>query len=277
MKKILLLARTDIKRTIRTPKLWLLMVFSILFFYDFALQSVIPFAKGLNVGVAPYTYILFYSDWSGMMYGLMLMVTLMSDAPFKNGSEICIKLRSDGYSWMTGKLLYMIIISLVYHAISAVIAIAVCLPYVGFSSDWGAAIRGYVNILSGSITAGGVQEESGILSYKPVEAMLYQYIIAVLITVMLGLVIFTINGIFRNYIGTVIVCIISCAHTFLNEFDFYGIYSGISGRIPMTWLNLDGYETGMTPMKAIIIIFIISMAVFALDIILVKSKRLEVV
>lgn len=32
MKKIFLLARTDIKTTIRTPKLWLLLVFTIMFF-----------------------------------------------------------------------------------------------------------------------------------------------------------------------------------------------------------------------------------------------------
>lgn len=277
MKRILLLAGTDIKRTIRTPKLWLLMVFTFLFFYDFAQQTVIPFAKGLNVGVAPYTYVLFYSDWSGMMYGLMLMAALMSDAPFRNGSGIYIKLRTDSYRWLAGKLLYMVMVSFIYHILSIIIAVAVCLPYVGFSADWGDAIKGYVNMLSGSITTGGINKDNGILSYKPVEAMLYQYILAVLITIMLGLVIFTINGIFRNYIGTVLVCVFSCVHTFFNEFGFYGTFSGIGNKVPMSWLNLDGYNDGMTPLSAIIIILIINASLFALDVILVRVKRLEVV
>lgn len=278
MKKILLLAYTDIKRTLTTPKLWLLLVFTCLFFYDFAKQTVIPFAKGLNVGVTPYMYTLFYGDWSGMMYGLMLMVTLMSDAPFKNGNEIYIRLRTDKYKWLFGKLLYMIIMSFLYQALSIVIAVAVCFPYIGFSSDWGAAINGYVSMLSGSVTTGGINEEAGgILSYKPLEAMLYQFIIAVLITVMMGLVIFTLNGIFKNYIGTVLMCIFSCIHTFLNEFGFYGIFSGISSKVPMSWLDLGGYEAGMTPLRAAVIILIISVVVFGVDIVLVKTKRLEVV
>lgn len=277
MKNILLLAGADIKRTIRTPKLWLLMVFTILFFYDFALQSVLPYAKELNVGVAPYTYVLFYTDWSGVMYGLMLMVTLMSDAPFRNGSEIYIKLRTGSYSRMLGKLLYMVIIALIYHALSVVIAVAVCLPYVGFSLDWGDAIKGYASMLPGSITMEGINDGNGILSYKPMEAMVYQYIIAVLITIMLGLVIFTLNGIFKNYIGTVIVCILSCVHTFINAFNSYGKLRGISNMIPMTWLNLGEYSDKMTPLSAIIIILVISLALLALDIILIKVKRPEVV
>ena len=277
MKNIFLLAGTDIKRTIRTPKLWLLLIFTFLFFYDFADQSVLPFAKGLNVGVAPYMFILFYTDWSGLMYGLMLMVMLMSDAPFRNGSEIYIKLRIDSSRWMIGKLLYMTAAALIYHAISAVIAVAVCLPYVGFSLDWGDAIKGYINMLPGSITMEGITEGNGLLSYKPVEAMAYQYIIAVLVTVMLGLIIFTLNGIFKNYIGTVIVCIFSCIHTFINAFNSYGRLSGISSKIPMTWLNLGEYSEKMTPLLAIIIIFVISMSIFALDMILIKAKRLEVV
>lgn len=277
MKKIFLLARTDIKRTIRMPKLWLLLVFTIMFFYDFAEQSVLPFAKELNVGVAPYMYTLFYTDGSGLMYGLMLMVALMSDAPFKNGSEIYIRLRTSGYSRMIGKLLYMAAAALIYHAFSIVIAVAVCLPYVGFSLDWGDAIMGYVNMLPGSVTMDGINEGSGILSYNPMEAMVYQYIIAVLTTIMLGLVIFTLNSIFKNYIGTVVVCIFSCVHTFINAFNSYGLLRGISSKLPMTWLNLAEFSENMTPLSAIIIILIICMSVFMVDMILVKAKRLEVV
>lgn len=86
------LAFNDIKRTFKTVKIYLIMIMTAFFMLEVC-SVVNGIAEARGIGVTPFLYPLFVSNWSGSLYTILLIVVLMSDAPYECGAELYIGLR----------------------------------------------------------------------------------------------------------------------------------------------------------------------------------------
>ncbi len=270
-----LLVKADLIRLIRGPKFWLIILFMLFFVYDFVSQ-VKPYAVNSGLGITPYLYPVYLADWSGRLYSLLLIIVAMSDAPFYTGSEMFIKLRVNKYIWGLCKNLYIFAISFIFQVITIVFTIVMCLPYLGISNDWGDVIRTFLTDRQGAISVSGILEEGIEVLYHPYTAMIYELLIMTLISLMLGLMIFILNGLFKSYAGTVVIGILSCLHTYISDFDFYGVLKNVYNKIPMSWIDLSGYTEGMSPIKACIIISVILLVLTVIQMILIKCGKITI-
>ncbi|MCD8119484.1 MAG: hypothetical protein LUE29_08405 [Lachnospiraceae bacterium] len=277
IRQIFRLTAADLRRFVRSPKAVLILVFSIFFAWDFV-KLVVPYAEGQNVAVTPFVYPFFLNEWSGCLYTLLLICVLMSDAPFQNGSELFLRLRVSKYVWLAGKTLYILAVSFLYQVILAILCVLVFVPEtgVGFSTSWGYVLRSYYIGSGGAVDMNGNATTGSLLSYAPVTAMLLQILLAALVSAMLGMLMLLLNALFRNYTGTVLVSVVSCAHLLLGSLGIYGAISFDSMVVPTSWINLGNLAEEMSPYLAAGILAGI-MAVLALaGAVLLRFRRIEV-
>lgn len=271
MRKILTLVTTDLKRLFFSPKAGLLLVLTLFFTYDFV-RIVSPYADGL--AVTPWVYPIFMDDWGNCLYVILLICVLMSDAPFPCGSELNIRMRVGKYVWLAAKILYIMAASAIYQVVIALLSWLVFLPDLGISSGWGYALRTYYTNTGGAYDASGNLSGTSLLAYAPVTACLLQLVLATGVSTMLGLLIFLFNSLFRNYTGTVLVSVFSCAHLLLNDFGFYEFISFEPMLVPTAWIQLGDLAGVIPPGQAAGILVVIILTVSLVCAVLMMAGKI---
>jgi len=138
--KSIKLCLADIKKTLKTPKLYLIISFCFFFMDNFA-RAIRVLAVHHDLGVTPYLYPIFMCEWENRLFVTVLMVAMMSDAPFINGLEKNIFLKVDDVTWLISKIWFIIYQSVLLQMVLYVMSVLVCLPRVGLSFKWGSAIE----------------------------------------------------------------------------------------------------------------------------------------
>ncbi len=269
--KSIKLAWCDIVRTFKTPKVWIVVLLGAFFFW-YEYSPLREMAVQFRLGIAPYTYPIFMLFRHTTIYGLMLIVLLMGDAPYYNGAEMFINIRVSKYQWFFGKLIYMFVLSAIFQVIMIIVSVLSCAPHIGIDTGWGDIIRTYMTSLQGMISTGGIIDNDGILSMSPIICMIYEFVLMILIGVIIGCAIFLLNNIFKGIIGTMLV------GTFV-LFDLYctnlaeHYIKNIKNVLPTAWVNLNVFfvEENLSFMKCAMYMLLIIAVFVAVCLVLVKK------
>lgn len=265
LKNIGLLMSVDLRRLLFSSKAVLLLIFAVFFTTDFA-EDVMAYVEGLDLAVTPYVYPVFAGEWRNSFYILMLICVLMSDAPFRNGSELYIRLRTDKYTWFFAKMLYIVVASAVFQALFALLCFLAFLPDIGFSAGWGYVLRTFC-------TSRGLET---LLAYVPWQATAFEYLITTGVSILLGILMFLINGVSGNYTGTIAVSIISCAHMLLKEYTAYITFPIDLDLLPTGWVLLAELGDALTAGQAVGILALLILILIAVGALLLKENRIEI-
>lgn len=241
---VLKLAGADFRRTLKDPKIIIIIAIAFFFFYDsFGVMK--DLAEQADLGVTPYAYTIYLSEWRGRMYAILLMVMIMADAPFYNGSETNISLRVSRFKWFAGKMIYIFGISVLFQISMVILSIIVFIPYISMSDIWGDVIYTYMMNMQGMISSGGIIESNSILELNPIYALIYEVVLMILLSVIIGLLIFIINGLCKNSLGTIIVGIVAIADPYITDLSFYSeSASKWRYKMPTSWIDLNCFYKG---------------------------------
>lgn len=271
MKTVFCLVKNEIAILVRRPKIWLALLMTLFFAYDF-MEGVKVYAKEMELGITPYTYPLFMAQWNTRIYIILIMIVILSDAPFLNGIETFTKLRISTGKMILSKIIYMLAVSFLYQICLILILTAVSLPYLGMDSEWGDVLSAYIGesfLGTNTIAETG---ESILIGYTPAQAMVYETILMTLLMFMFGMLIFIINTFSKKYTGTIIIGVLSCLHTYINDYMFFGDMNTIAKYVPMSWINLAEKVEGISVDNMIIILLAADVMLFIVTMLPVKMN-----
>jgi hypothetical protein len=235
--------KMDLKRIFRSPKLYLLMFFTLYFLMDFA-RDIKTYAGISGMGVTPYIYPFFYGNWMFRMFAMLVIIALMSDAPYVDSSQKYTYIRTGDGKWLAGKVLFITAVSFLYQFLFLVFSILVLVPDIGFSTEWGDILTTLANMTASvSVTIGDSTSLAYIQSrYSPAEAMVLTFVLASLVGIVVGLFIFLVNGLSRSMAGTMLALVICTADLFVGMMQNFGFH--VSFPLVVSWMDISSIYTG---------------------------------
>ncbi len=275
------LALCDLIKTLKNPKLLVILLLSIFFFFDEVLDMR-SMAEMLQIGITSYVYPIFLTSWHGRMYALVLVVMVMGEAPYYNGAEVFMRMRVSRYQWLAGKLIYIFVLSAIFQVVMIVISILVCFPYMALSDGWGDIINTYMRSIQGGVSASGTIDNISLLNLKPMVCMVYEFVLMVLVGIIIALAMFVLNGAFKNIMGTVIVGAMVVFDIYLDDLTELTMRAFkdipyIEYMLPTAWVDLNCFFTGvgLTFEKCVIYMLIIIAVLVAISYILVGKRIIQ--
>lgn len=189
------------------PRLYLIILLIILFAVIYA-TPVAEFAAKHNRPVNVVAlFPLLMGDVIPQMVFMMLLVLMLSDAPFLDRNSTYILIRSDRDSWALGQILYVAMSVALYHIAVTVICWLLMIPYVEFSGEWG---KVWTTLAHSKTNADvfGVPDRI-VAQHTVLSAVCWSYLLSWLAGCVIGLVMFIINAMSHTRVGVVIAGIYS--------------------------------------------------------------------
>lgn len=276
--KILRMTLTDTKIILKSPKIYILMIFSYFFIHDYSKQF-ISIAQVEGISVSPYTYPLIVGDWRQRLFVLLIMIMLMSDVPFKHDATLFTLLRCDRKDWFLSKVLLIINTSVMYQLITVVISIVALIPYVGISLQWGDCINSIAGNVAGMVSTGNAYAMLEIISnYNPLQAVVCAFVLATLINILIGMFMFFINEVTKSNLGIMITLIIALFDVFMGALK--GVGFGLDVPDILSWMDLSQiYINGFDTEKHYLFsaVFILGCAILGLAVCIYKAIKHRII
>lgn len=174
-----------------------------------------------------------------MLFGLVL---LFCDAPFLDKHQPYLIVRSGRQNWLWGQIFYIITASALYFLYNTLLSAAVFLPHFTFTDDWGRIFY--------TMAMGSIYEDYGFIlsprsdlvtQYTPLEATLLSLLLAWLVGVLIGMVMFVLNLYFNRVAGTISGLVLVLLGT-LSELVGRDLRMGFIA--PSAWFNLHKIHIG---------------------------------
>ncbi len=266
------LAYADFVRGFKNSKTLVIILLCVFFFYN-EILSMRALAEQFGIGITLFVYPMFMTLSRGRMYALILVAMMMGEAPYYNGAEVFISMRISRFKWFVGKLIYILMLSATFQVVMMVVSVAVCAPYIGISNDWGDIIRTYITSIQGGVSVTGTVDSAYFLSLNPAMCMVQEFILMVLMSVIIALVIFLINGVFKNIMGTILVGIVVLIDGYLNDLSWWGIRD-TQYIMPTTWVDINSFALceGLSFEKCILYMLLMIVVLVVAGFILVGKK-----
>ncbi len=274
---VIRLALTDLLRTLKSSKTVVIVLLCFFFFWNETIE-LRGLAEYYQIGITTYVYPIFMTNWRSRMYALVLILMMLGEAPYYNGSEVFTSMRISKYKWLTSKLIYIFLLSVLFQIVMMIIAVVVCLPYVGVSNDWGDVIITHMNSIQGMTSSLGSVNSDGILSIQPMMAMMYEFILMTLISTFLALLMFVLNGVLKNIVGTIFVGSVVIVDLYISEVESFGLIKrNLSFSLPTTWIDLNAVlmVENFSFMKCILYLFLLIVMLVAFTYILVGKRVIK--
>lgn len=234
---VLRMAMTDIVKAFKNPKFWILVILG-MFFLSSETRELRMLASQHELGIPPFIYPIYMLDWRGRMYSLVLIVMLMSEAPFYNDNEVYVAVRVNRFKWLTGKIMFIVLMSFVFQVIMVAVSALVLENNLGLGNEWGDVIVTYIKSMQGLISEGGVISNDKLLEMSPLPILGYEFLLMVLISIIIGLMTFILNGVLQSYVGTVIMGVVVLLDIYLEDFSFV-TFSNAMFEMPTKWIDLN--------------------------------------
>lgn len=137
---------------------------------------------------------------------LFPLLMIFCDAPFIDANQQFVMVRSGRKAWGIGQMLYIITASFIYALFMALSAIVVNIGHISFGTGWGKTLllAGRTNILELLGRRYDTVKVSPMIVkyYTPLQAMILSFLLLWMICIILGLIIYNLNIIFKsNVVG----------------------------------------------------------------------------
>lgn len=208
-----------------------------------AAAAVIEFAKTLSdmskyysIPVNGFSIAFLLTSLTHVFVIFLGIFILFSDLPFADNQQMFLISRSGKRAWIFSQVFYVIIVSLIYFAFIFMCYCVVLLPDLGFSiKSWGKIIMTISATDVGQAFNIPFKALPSILSdYSPLEAFVFSFGTAIVISIILGLVVLLFNLTIKRNIGV----IISGAMVFVYMFVYMGGSKIMYYFSPLNWCSI---------------------------------------
>lgn len=273
---------SNFKKWAVDTKLYILLVL-IAVFNIWNFSGVYEYAGIVGYGVSPWIFPhIFTAPVAMPVYGCFAIL-LFSDAPFIDRHTPFLVVRTGRISWVSGQLIYILITSFLYTIVNYAITVISFFHNIEFTSDWGKVIRTLaVNPSSAhnkGISLTVLINNSIVSSFSAIEATIISLVLFFLVTLFLGIVIFSLNLVIGKMSGIITAGIM----VFISYFSIYVGRLTIGFKIyyfsPLSWSSLqyiDWYHSGDSPSLQYAVIFLLAASLILSTVSLVSFSRQDI-
>jgi hypothetical protein len=284
IKNIFLCSIINYKKWVVDIKIYTLFTL-ILVFNMWNLSEVYEYSKIVGVGVSPWIFPHILINPVAMPIYCCFTMLLFSDAPFIDRHMPFVVMRTGRVSWALGQLLYIFFTSILYTITNYVITVISFLPRIDFTSNWGMVIR-TLAMNPSSAHKKGIQltfliDNSIVTSFSAIKATMISLVLFFLVTLFVGIIIFSLNLIIGKLSGIIAVGIL----VFISYFSIFVGRLTIGLKVyyfsPLSWSSLryiDWYNSGDSPSLQYVVIFLVGVSVMlsVISIILFSRKDINI-
>ena len=239
LKNLFLCTGTSLKKWPVNPRIYAVAA-ALVVFTGWQLHGLTRYAHAAGFAVAPWVFphILGYPIM--ILVDCSLIALMFSDAPFLDGHTPFVLIRTGRLHWVLGQLLYIIVAGLLYTLAYYLVTALLLIPNLQLTMDWGKILR-TLALDSGSAAKYSISLEvfidSNLVSkFSAVEATLLALGLHWLVTVFIGVLIFSLNLITRRSVGLIatgIFIFISYVCAYIGRMT---LGMGVYYLSPLTWI-----------------------------------------
>ena len=196
---IMKVAKLGIKKWMTSPRMYVVAILAALYLWA-PLEQIRIFAMQQELSVSNWYFPLLWADDNGMIVLFLYfdIILMFCNAPFVDRQQIFVLLRSGKKNWFLGQLLYIVSAAVIYFLYIFVLTIVEFIPYVGFSFRWESVFESLANFDYRSVDMHASSMPTELIhNFTPLKAFALSFLVNVLITVLLGELIFLVN-LFKN-------------------------------------------------------------------------------
>ena len=154
------------------------------------------------------TYIMVTNNTTYSTVMFILFLVLFSDAPFMDNNSLYVVSRIGRYRWCIGKILYIIIATIVFNIICMLTAVIVSIPYSYPGDIWSST---FVSAVNGDAVELGYQafftNREVIYVFNPLKIALISKGLKILLNILMGMMLFVLNLANGKVLGYAVVSI----------------------------------------------------------------------
>lgn len=266
----------NLKKWSSNYRIWVLFILITIFIFDYT-NEIMKFAYSVEYKVSPWMFPFLFTQKYMIRIIFMGVILLFCDAPFIDETQPYIIIRSGRKLWNMGQICYIFFSSLIYFLFLILISIILNLRYMELTSEWGKILGtlGSGNLLDGISYKVSISGKI-VTFFNPITAMILTFVLAILVSVFIGLLIYLVNS-FSNtqFLGTLIGIFIVLLDT-LAKYNINLLWVS-----PVSWVNLSNIDIDRTSkLPTLPYIFSILTVLISMIIILIvccnKKKSIEV-
>jgi len=235
MKKAILIAIIQFRKTIFSLRA--LSVCLIVAPYLFVqIRPIVNMCIELGFSCNPFLFPFIMSDLYSRLFICSGAIILLCDAPFIDGNQPYILLRTGKANWFIGVALYVIMISVFYILFITLICFISIIPFLAFDFNWGKIVSTLSATDAGSYFGVGIYVSRFItLNFSVFQAMLLSSFVALLVFTFFGSLLLLANLKLNRVLGVIICGSFVVLSAFVQEaFNTMLFYLS-----PVSWLSID--------------------------------------
>lgn len=261
-KQSFLVCRESMRKWTSEPRVWAVLI--LLFLFEWTqIQTLREYCIMQGLAVSNWYFPFLFSGGFVLLYFYMGVLLVFCDAPFVDGQQLYVILRTGSRNWFRGKIIYIFLTSCIYYLLMYAISLLESIPYLGFSSNWEMVLQSLA--ADGNVGIYRLKIPERVLSsFSPVTAFFLCYIINVLITTFIGLLIFYINLYKSNNLGVgiafVVILLSACVQYMPTNSGWILQYFS-----PVSWADLDIFtkDYGGVPLSYAFIFLIVGIGLLS--------------
>lgn len=246
-------------------------------------SGIYEYGRSVGEGVGPWIFPhIFTMPLTMPIYGCFAIL-LFSNAPFVDRYMPFVIARVGRGNWILGQLLYIFLASIVYTIIHYIITILSFFPYIDFTQDWGKVIR-TLAVNPDSAYEKGIEmtvmmQNAIVMTFSAIDATLISLGLFFLVTLFIGIVIFSMNLIVGKMSGVITAGLL----VFISYFSIYVGRLTIGYKVyyfsPLSWNSLqyiDWYSSGDAPSFQYAITFLVGVSLLLSILSIISFSRKDV-
>ncbi len=287
LRNIIFVARIGVCKSCKSSRTIIALIFSYLTIYALVLRLT-SLSEITGYGITPYLMPFYYEK--SLAYGIIILLTMVSAAPFIDSNSYMVMSRVTTLAWYIGQILHMFIMFIIYIISFFVFNIVALIPCISFSKDWGAVI--YISCLSTFPEKNGILisdfKDNIFVEYlNPIQATMMQALIVLLLGMIIGMIVFILNGITKSIFGVIVVLvaiyifptIYAMIDSFKTEISIDEFYNNkpVYSFLDYTNLNILYNKAGIRYGEIILVMFSIFLVMAIIGYILIKKRRIQTI
>lgn len=201
-------------------------------------------AESIQTEIPIWIFPFLYSQFHTKLIFTLPLILMFCNAPFIDDNQVFVYTRTGRGKWLWGQIIYVIAASAIYYIFLLAVSLLSTVFIGDVSMEWGKTL--YATAASSRIAravgSNFIDISQIILDFfTPVQAVWFTFLMSWLCGILLGLIIFLCNMIFKTrFVGTLISSAL-VVETVLIENGYFGQIIPYS---PVSWTTLDNIDVG---------------------------------
>lgn len=242
LKVVQIICTQNLRKWRTDYRVWIIAILAVIMVWIYV-DDMARIATGLGMQMPIWIYPFLYSQFHTKLIFTLPIVLLFSNAPFTDGNQIFVYMRTGKKKWLYGQILYIAAASGIYYLFLLAISLLSTIFSGGsISMEWGKTLTTIANSNAALYYNSPFISVSNIITtyFSPISAVWFTFLLSWLCGVMIGLIIFFCNSLSKTrFLGITITSLLVVLSALVdNGLPKFVPYS------PISWNTLEKIDIG---------------------------------